>query len=915
VLAVATDMKVVGRESELGCLQEFVERVAERGGALLVRGEPGIGKTVLWRAGVAAAAAAGVHVLATSCAEQEMPLPFGSLGDLLDDLEGADDLPAAQRRVLAVAAGMEAPPERPPSELAVPRAFLDYVRSLARSRPLLLAVDDVLWLDVASQRTLAYVAKRLRGAPVGLLTTQRGLSGDPLDLRRAFDERSSELLVGPLSVGALHHLIRTRLGVRLPRRTVARVHAASGGNPMYAVEFAKATASATGPLPLPNTLDELVRERVARLPSHVVRFAAAVAACERPTLSLLTSVFDDAGALLDSASHEDVVRLDGDGVVRFAHPLLSSATYAAIPPSTRLDLHARLANATADEEQRARHHALAMVEADAVGARALDEAAVRARARGAPDAASELSRLAIQLTPPEDRDSRDERVIAAAGYLSDAGQIGAARTVVAELLSGSVSGARRGRALLLASTLEEDQMKAGGLAHEALELASDDAALRIQALLILSANPLELRDLAAAEKCARNALAEAERLGNPSLLAAALASLGAILDVGLRPEPELFERALALEARSPVVKGPLRPGMTLALLRLWAGRLRDARALLEAELDATYTEGDETLTQFVRLLFVALEWSEGNWDSAERRLVEHAERVFDDDNRPLEVHGLWHNALLAASRGRVEKARTFACEAIRTGEEARLDLFAVLGRWVLGFLALSRDRPEDAWETLRLMPGTEHPRHIWLLPDAIEAAVAVGELDEAESRLTMVEQYARARTHRWAEAAALRSRALVLLARGDAQEALASAEAAAAAFESLGFPLDHARALLASGEACRRLGERRRAAERLAAARDVFARLGAPLWLARAERELRRANPRPRRDGELTAAERRVAALVAHGRTNREVAAQLFTTVGTVEVHLTRIYRKLDVRSRTELARRVADGSVEVDDA
>ncbi len=160
----------------------------------------------------------------------------------------------------------------------------------------------------------------------------------------------------------------------------------------------------------------------------------------------------------------------------------------------------------------------------------------------------------------------------------------------------------------------------------------------------------------------------------------------------------------------------------------------------------------------------------------------------------------------------------------------------------------------------------------------------------------------------------MRCRALLLLARGESEAALTAAEEAALGFEAAGFPLDHGRALLVAGEALRRLGERRRAAEKLEASQEIFADLGAPLWLARAEKELSRARPRPRSDRELTSAERRVAALVASGRTNREVSAQLFTTVGTVEVHLTRIYRKLGLRSRTELARRVADGTLDLDD-
>jgi DNA-binding NarL/FixJ family response regulator len=160
--------------------------------------------------------------------------------------------------------------------------------------------------------------------------------------------------------------------------------------------------------------------------------------------------------------------------------------------------------------------------------------------------------------------------------------------------------------------------------------------------------------------------------------------------------------------------------------------------------------------------------------------------------------------------------------------------------------------------------------------------------------------------------ARLRCGALLLLARRDLAAALAGAEEAVAASEAVGLPLDRGRALLAAGEALRRLGQRRRAAEKLDAAKQVFAEVGARLWVARAEKELRRASPRPRRDRELTDAERGVAALVAAGRTNREVAAELFTTVGTVEVHLTRIYRKLGVRSRTELARKVAEGTLDI---
>ena len=201
-----------------------------------------------------------------------------------------------------------------------------------------------------------------------------------------------------------------------------------------------------------------------------------------------------------------------------------------------------------------------------------------------------------------------------------------------------------------------------------------------------------------------------------------------------------------------------------------------------------------------------------------------------------------------------------------------------------------------------------------MLPDVVEALVAVGRLDEAQGVLQQLEQQAAALEHRWATPAALRCRALVLLAHERADEAAAAAEQAAAAFAEIGFPLDRARSLLVAGAAKRRAGQRRQAADSLASAIEILNELGAPLWLERAEDELRRASPRPRRDRELTSAERRVAALVAEGMTNREVAAQLFTTVATVEAHLTRIYRKLGLRSRTQLARAVADGTLQLED-
>jgi DNA-binding CsgD family transcriptional regulator len=274
-------------------------------------------------------------------------------------------------------------------------------------------------------------------------------------------------------------------------------------------------------------------------------------------------------------------------------------------------------------------------------------------------------------------------------------------------------------------------------------------------------------------------------------------------------------------------------------------------------------------------------------------------------------------ALIATLRGRVVDARRLASEGMRHGESLHLPSLVASNRAVLGFLELSLGEPVDAWRTLSEPPAAlerRFPTHgvPEPMPNGVEALVRLGRLDDAEALLARFD--ARWPDHGWAMPARLRCRALLLLARRDFEAALAAAEEAVAASEVVGFPLERGRALLAAGEALRRLGQRRRAAEKLDAAKQVFVELGAPLWVARAEKELRRARPRPRRDRELTSAERGVAALVAAGRTNREVAAELFVTVGTVEVHLTRIYRKLGLRSRTELARQVAEGTLDIAD-
>ena len=392
-VTAAIGSNLVGRESELALLHRFIDEIADGSCGAVISGDAGIGKTVLWRATVEAAEAAGVRVLATRCVEAEMPVALGGLSDLLDETleDVAADLAEPQRRALAVAIGLETPSVERPDPVVLPRAFLACLRALADRSPVLLAIDDLHWLDPPSERTLAFAVRRLGDAPVGVLVTRRGDAANPLGLSHDMDERLVAVRVGALSVGALHHLIRTRLGVRISRPALARVHEASGGNPMFALEFAKSVGSTDGPLPLPSSLEELVRERVAAFPSDVLPLLAAVAATVRPTPALLAAVVDDSTALLEAASAAGAVTVDPEGIVRFAHPLFAAAAYAAVRPAARRALHERLAMLGGDDDERARHLALASVEPDSETAKLIDGAAMRARARGAPDAAATLA--------------------------------------------------------------------------------------------------------------------------------------------------------------------------------------------------------------------------------------------------------------------------------------------------------------------------------------------------------------------------------------------------------------------------------------------------------------------------------------------------------------------------------------------
>jgi DNA-binding NarL/FixJ family response regulator len=373
-----------------------------------------------------------------------------------------------------------------------------------------------------------------------------------------------------------------------------------------------------------------------------------------------------------------------------------------------------------------------------------------------------------------------------------------------------------------------------------------------------------------------------------------------------------MRRALSLEAATADLRVLGQPAFAHGYCLSCSDEHRHARAVFEELRRRAAEQGDESAMPSILNHLALIECLAGDWRDAARLAEEAHGLALEGGHVPTQASTLAKQAMVAARRGAVEAAREAAERALELagGAANALARGGETAIWALGFLELSLGDAAAADRRLRplvdavLAAGVREPGEIRCLPDEIEALVALGRLDDAEALLAPLETWARALERPSALGAAGRCRGLLLDARGDGAAALAALERAAGRRE---LPFEHARTQLALGAAQRRARQRRAARDTLQAALGTFDRLGAELWAARARAELGRIGGRAPSAGELTPAERRVAELVAQGRTNREVASALVVSVHTVESALTQAYRKLGVRSRTELARRYAE--------
>jgi DNA-binding CsgD family transcriptional regulator len=919
---------VIGRDEELAVVGAMLEGVAGGFRALLLRGEAGMGKTTLWRAGIELADERAFRMLVASPAAAETEMSFAALGDLLGGVvdEVLSRLPEPQRHALEVALLVADATGAGSDQRAVAVAFTSALRALAETGPVLVAVDDVQWLDAASGSVLGYAARRLRDERVGLLLTERtaAATGLPLELDRARSrERIASLRVGALSLGATRGMLRQQLGLVVARPTLMRIHETAGGNPFYSLELARALEregldpGPGQPLRLPESLGELVRRRIAALPPDTREVLLAAAAVSEPRISLLEAAIGaDPRAPLAAAVESEVVAVER-GRLRFAHPLLAAATYELAGEAERRALHRRLAGVVGELEAQARHLALGAEGPDAEVALTLDRAARHALTRGASPVAAELSEQARQLTPPERAADVHRRVIAAASARFLAGETGRARTLLEEALPSIPAGGLRTKALVLLGQVHRyggSQPRAAELLRQALAEPIADERLHADAAQGLASTLLFMREeLGVARHHAAVAAELAARGDSPALLAEVLATKQLIEGVLGHAEAQRTQQAAA-ELGEEI--RPDRVVSSASFIRGYFFILTDGvdegTALMRGCREEARTRGDESSLPLILASLALLEYLGGRWREATRVADEGLEVALETGQRPWYALSLSARALVNASLGLEEAARADALDALALAGERAIAVARIHAVWALGLLELSLDQPEEAALVLRpererlLAAGVGEPGSVRFVPDEIEALLGLSRLADAERLLGWLEDRGRALDRAWALAAAWRSRGLMLAARGQGSAAVEAFDRALAEHDRVSMPFDRARTVLALGSAQRRGKRKREARETLTEALRTFDLLDATIWAERTRREIERISGRaPSRD-ELTPTERRVVELVAEGRTNREVAAALVVSPRTVEFHLRNVFRKLDLHTRAEIVHRFA---------
>ncbi|MFF5702987.1 AAA family ATPase [Streptomyces sp. NPDC012794] len=899
-----------------GALIEAVDRALATHGRAVLTGVAGSGKTEVARAVAAAAARRRETVLRLAPEAVDREIPEASAAALLASVPrtALDRLAGPQRTAVALLRREADAPRAGRDHVALRLAVVEVLRTLAASGPVLLVLDNAQWLDPESTDLLRFVL-RLTPPRVRVLAAEC-----------VRDSPVAESLCGPgtpvVHVPALgaDEVAELLLRHGLPARLAGRIHQASGGNPRLALALGHSLAEAAAgqgggahhadTLPVTGQARDVARRLLAAAPGRARPTLLLAALAARPTTALLRRAGrPDAEAELAQAERAALVTVGEDGTVAFTAGALPTALAADAGWPERAAGHAALAAAVDDPVQAVRHRALAVDTPDADLAAEITRAADACRRRGQRALAAELGLLAAERTPAAFPHEELARLVGAAEDAGWAGRADLARRATRAVLARDASPAQRVRARLAVidaagqalADLDET------IAHAVADAAGDPSLQAAVQLRIAWKHNIGDGDPVRARDAAAEAGALAKAGGDQVAEAMALtvrARMGRIL--GDPDAEDILAEALALPA--PEVPLGMRNAPQFLAVRhaLFDDRLADAHRQLLVLLPAVQRTGSaEDVFEVLRSMTEA-ELRRGHC----ARGAAHARRALElTIEAGLSPGPAWYVAATAeAAGGSFARAAAYARRGIRASEEEGDQVFLSRGLYALGSVELATGDAAKAVATLRRVAALEEAQQVvdpsilrWH-GELAEALVAADAPHEAVVLLDRVTPVARSLGRTTVLAALDRARGLCLSAQGEPERAVALLEATAERFGALGLPLEHGRTLLALARVERRRRRRAPARDALRAAAELFEAAGAAPWLELArENAPESCGPHPGVEA-LTEAEARLALLVAGGASNQEAAAKLFLSVKTVESRLTRIYQKLDVRSRAQLA-------------
>lgn len=881
--AMGAEGSLVGRDAELGALAGFLASAAP--GGLVLLGEPGVGKSALWRAGMTAATELGAHLLVATPGEGEESYSGSILLDLFGDLDLADVALQPPVREALEAVLLRGPASGSVNRQAISVAVHAVLEHLSQDRQVTVFIDDVQWGDATSLEALSFAARRLDGSVQFVMTRRSGFDRSPLE---AVLVRQDLRYVEPrlLTLDETARLLIQHLTLVVTPRVLRMVHEQSRGNPLFALEVGRVLVERGipgigEPLGVPEEMATMLGLRVRDLPEEQRTLLLAVALDPHVREEALVKLVGlDA---VEAAVGDRLVTVAEGGRVRAWHPLLAAAAREGATPARQRQLHLRLADLESHPESRARHLAMGASETSEELAEVLSSESAAAAARGAVETGVELAELALARTP-EGSAQRARRVLDLAARLADAGEGQRVTDFLTREIESLPVGRDRGTAwLMMLDGIVGSMANVERIIDNALAECGDDPEVRSQALdvkalvqvgMLVSGVPaaLELADEAIASGATSGQGRDWCLLhsGRPPEGPEGIPHIKRFI---WRGEPALAEPLLREAIASAEAEGQLRESMALRLhlldLLTRCGRVEEARLGL-AVLEDSDLEMKETADE--ELFHAIIEMQSGDAAEARRWATIAGQASEDFGHVWLHLESIRIIGMAALMEGRLDEAeRSF----------------------------------RQAWEWV-VRAEVRDPNIFPLAPELAETLVLLGDYDGAREVIAWLRERSEEQEHPWGLAMTARSEHLLGLVEGseDVADADRGMTDAADRFAELGLAVDAARTRLALGSALRRRKQWGRARQTLEQSRAEFAATGAEGWAELAAAELAKVGGRQQKRSaeELTPAEEITARLAADGLSNKEIARRTNVSIHTVEVHLSRTYAKLGIRSRSQIA-------------